>query len=70
MNHQKDERDAYARGLKLTEADLAMAVVMIDMRLSGTWPKGRPAVTGAEANRLKARQRGLETASRERGITG
>lgn len=57
---------AYQRGLVMDEADLAMALVMADMRLTGTWPKGRPAATGKDAREIKARQEGLQRAMDER----
>lgn len=61
------ERDAYRRALEMDPADLAMALVMADMRLDGSWPRGRPAVRGGERAVLKARQRGLQRAWDERG---
>jgi hypothetical protein len=62
----KQTEDAYQRGLKLSIGDLSMALVMCDMRLDGTWPKGRPAVTGKDRKELLARQVGLKRAFNER----
>lgn len=62
----KQTEDAYQRGLNLNIGDLSMALVMCDMRLDGTWPKGRPAVKGKERKELLARQVGLQRAFNER----
>jgi hypothetical protein len=66
MARKTQEQDAYELAQKLSDDELAMAAVSVDMRLDGTWPKHRPAPTGRERQRLERRAKGIHRAWNER----
>lgn len=68
MTLQEERMDAYVGGMKptLSMDNLCMAIMMGQMRLSGTWPRNAKRLDKRERRRIEMRLEGLQQAYKER----